>query len=71
MKEKLTQKEILKKVKKIIEIVGEDSKEARKIIKILKASYDFRKNQFKSILQATVLAYFSSNNLNIIFNQFI
>ena len=45
MKEKLTQKEILKKVKKIIEIIGEDSKEARKIIKILKASYDFRKNQ--------------------------
>lgn len=45
MKEKLTQKEILKKVKKIIEIIGEDSKEARKIIKILKASYDFKKNQ--------------------------
>ena len=40
MKEKLTQKEILKKVKNIIEIVGEDSEEARKIIKILIASFD-------------------------------
>ena len=45
MKKKLTQKEILKKVKKIIEIVGEDSNEARKIIKILKASYGIRENQ--------------------------
>lgn len=40
MAEKLTQKEILKKVKKIIEIVGEDKEEARKIIKILIASFD-------------------------------
>ena len=46
MKEKLTQKEILKKVKKIIEIVGEDSNEARKIIKILIASYDIPKEYF-------------------------
>ena len=46
MKEKLTQKEILKKVKKIIEIVGEDSEEARKIIKILIASYDIPKEYF-------------------------
>ena len=46
MKEKLTQKEILKKVKKIIEIVGEDSEEARKIIKILIASFDIPKEYF-------------------------
>ena len=46
MKEKLTQKEVLKKVKKIIEIVGEDSEEARKIIKILIASYDIPKEYF-------------------------
>ncbi len=46
MKEKLTQKEILKKVKKIIEIVGEDSEEARKIIKILIASFDIPREYF-------------------------
>ena len=45
MKEKLTQKEILKKVKKIIEIIGEDKYEAKKIIEILKASYGIRENQ--------------------------
>ena len=38
--EKATINEVLEKVKKIIEIVGEDSEEARKIIKILIASFD-------------------------------
>ena len=46
MAEKLTQKEVLKKVKKIIEIVGEDKEEARKIIKILIASFDIPKEYF-------------------------
>lgn len=44
-KKELTKEARLEKVKKIIEIVGNDRNEARKIIKILKASYDFRKNQ--------------------------
>ncbi|WP_156042296.1 hypothetical protein [Aliarcobacter cryaerophilus] len=44
--EKATINEVLEKVKKIIEIVGEDSEEARKIIKILIASYDIPKEYF-------------------------
>ena len=44
--EKATINEVLEKVKKIIEIVGEDSDEARKIIKILIASYDIPKEYF-------------------------
>ena len=44
-KKEFTKEERLEKVKRIIEIIGTDKDEARKIIKILKASYDFRRNQ--------------------------
>ena len=42
----IEQNERLEKVKKIVEIIGEDEKEARKIINILIASYDVPRELF-------------------------
>lgn len=44
--EKATKGEVLEKAKKIIKIIGEDRDEARKITKILIASYDIPKEYF-------------------------
>ncbi|WP_155522209.1 hypothetical protein [Aliarcobacter lanthieri] len=44
--EKIEQNERLEKVKKIVEIIGENQGEARKIINILIASYDIPKELF-------------------------
>ena len=44
--EKATINEVLEKVKKITKVIGEDKDEARKIIKILIASYDIPKEYF-------------------------
>lgn len=46
--EKIEQNERLEKVKKIVEIIGENQGEARKIINILIASYDIPKELFWS-----------------------
>ena len=44
--EKATKSEVLEKVKKITKVIGEDKEEARKIIKILIASFDIPKEYF-------------------------